>query len=94
MTKRAAALGLTRGAAALEDIADLSARTCAAVERAAAAIRPDAAAARCRGAGPPLAAAAAAALDVTDLPGWAATAVLGHTTGICHGAALDLGFFA
>ena len=94
MTERAAALGRTRRAAAFEYIADLSTRTRATVDRAAAAIRPDAAAARSRSAGPRLTAAAAAGLHVTDLPGAATTAISSHAASVGHCAALDLGFFA
>lgn len=72
----------------------MTARTCTAVERATAAIRPDAAAARCRSAGPPLTALAASGFDIADLARAAAATVLSHAARVRDGAAFDLGFFA
>jgi hypothetical protein len=94
VAERAAALGLAACTAALEYVADLSARAGAAIDCSSAAVRPDAAAAARRGAGPPLTAAAAAGLDIAQLSGFAPAAVLRDAASIGYGAALDLGCFA
>jgi hypothetical protein len=91
--ERAAALRLTQRAATLENIADLPARTSAAIDRSTAAVRSKATA-PWGGASAPLAASAAASLDITQLAGFAAAAVLSDTARICNRAALDLGFLA
>lgn len=93
VAQRTAALMLTCRAAALEHIADLSARAGATVERATAAVWSHAAALG-SGTAAPLTAAAAARLDVAQLTCLAAAAVLSDAAGIGYRAALDLGFFA
>jgi hypothetical protein len=94
VAERAAALGRAVGAAALEHIADLPARTGAAIDRASAAIRSQSAGARGRGAASPLTAAAAASLYIAQLIGLAAATVLSDPTRVRDRSAFDLGLFA